>query len=169
MPSEFDDEGVTFTEYWNCLSIHKATCDKHTTTFPPQITQLWKDLVMMLEDTKPPDWIEVTEALLAVPLDAQREFMAEGSKVLKSGLNPKHRWSIKNYGVVYHANGELALLAGQIYVRLSTEQLQNWAVGLYGEEFKGQPAYCIVISIDQESARPATVHLLNQSVLRTQS
>ncbi|HEY9718733.1 MAG TPA: Clp protease N-terminal domain-containing protein [Trichormus sp.] len=164
MTNQLDDQEL-FDSLFSQLSVHESNCDKHVSCFNEAMTtRLWKDLIMLLEDGQQNDWEKTSEALLAVPLEAQREFMREGAKVLLRPAGKGQRCRIKNYGISYAtATGERGLLAGQLYENFTAESLEEWALGLYGVEFRGEYPQCIVVSIDLKRENRAAVRCLRRS------
>ena len=127
---------------------------------------------MLLEDTKPLDWVNWKRKLLEIPVGVQREFMKEG---LKSGHyvfadgDPTREGELRNFAVPYAVETKEHLLIGQLYKNVHQATLRNFALGLYGDcekglyisefgrKFNGGYSTCLVISIDREQKHHATI------------
>ena len=165
--SQLDNLDSQEASFEGLMIHHQAKdCTGHTTAYPSLMTSLWKDLIMLLEDAQPEQWVQTRDALLAVPVAAQMEFISEGAKSLRKPLHGEQSVSIKNYGIPYLMDtGKQALLAGQLYSNLSEEELEEWALGLFGVEFQGEYPQCMVISIDVTGKQKARICRLNRSTL----
>jgi hypothetical protein len=130
------------------------------------MTTFFKNLVMILEDSKPKEWTKTSRVLLDIPIEAQQEFLRGGATFSYRPADSRSQWTIQNYGIPYTTpDGEEWLLAGQLYRNFQSEGLEDWLRGLYGLEFRGEYQQCVVISIDLTRKKPVNVRFLKRSEL----
>lgn len=151
-------------EDWQKLGIHNEACTHHTTRFPDATTELWKNVIWMLEDTLPGGCRDIVVSLMQVPLQAQREFIRRASSAF---VKPHWRYDakLKNFGVPYYGRTEAGLLIGQMYENWDAKGLANNAVECYGLEFGGRFSHCIVLSFDMLGKATPTVLKLRRTDL----
>ena len=62
-------------------------------------------------------------------------------------------------------NDEDWLLIGQLHYKFSKEAFKEWALGLYGVEYRAEQAHCLVIAIDVESGELGCVRVFHRDNL----
>lgn len=136
-----------WTDPWRTLRIHDEQCTAHTTRFPDGTTELWKNVIWMLEDTQPGGCRDIINTMVVVPPKTQRDFNQKCATAFEP-LGWKYSAKIKNFGLPYHSNIGSGLLIGQLYENYEVDELNRNALNVFGLEFVGQYSTGLVFSFD---------------------
>lgn len=150
------------SDEWRKLRIHDPACTNHEIRKYISCTELWRNLIWMMEDTRYPGWEDLASALMNIPVSAQRAFIAQADSAFKKPCW-RYKAKLKNFGVPFSVYGGSALLVGQLYENWDVHSLDTNAVETLGLDFGGRHGHCIVISLDLTARNPGNVRRINRS------
>lgn len=151
-------------KFWNRLSVH-SDCEKKHAELPAGVTKIWRDLIFAIEDQQPAEFLQLKEAMLAVPFETQESFAAL-SFLGGTINNSKTQESMSSGGSFYeNSSGEQCLLVSQFYSHMPPDDVSRWAISKYGIEFGGGTASCLAISIDLMLSRPVLIEQFRREQL----